>query len=105
MNSKHPPRITKFRRKAPGFSQEVDAEHHRADFDIMEGQRSLVYRQSVRCNEGLIMTTLDQRDVLRSADGITSPVAISRDGNRLLLSLSISPLAPLATWGGKKYSD
>ncbi len=39
------------------------------------------------------MTALDSKGILRSADGITSPVSISRGENHLFLSLSMSPTA------------
>ena len=56
------------------------------------------------------MTTLYSKDVLRSADGITSPVAFSRDGDRLILSISMSPeafnkLEELAEAPGKSWDE
>jgi len=56
------------------------------------------------------MATLEAKDVLRSADGVTSPVGISRDGDRLILSLSMSPeavnkLDQLARASGKSLDD
>jgi hypothetical protein len=55
-------------------------------------------------------TSLDSKDVPRSADRVTSPVAISKDGDRLLLSLSISPqafnkLGELADAPGKSWDE
>ena len=53
-------------------------------------------------------TSLDSKDALRSADGVTSPVGKDRD--RLLLSLSISPeafnrLGELAEAPGKSWDE
>jgi hypothetical protein len=39
------------------------------------------------------MSKLETQNVLRSADGVTSPVSFTRDGNNLALSLSMSPQA------------
>ena len=55
-------------------------------------------------------TSLDSKDALRSADGVTSPVGISKDRDRLLLSLSISPeafnrLGELAEAPGKSWDE
>ena len=56
------------------------------------------------------MTTLDPRNILQSADGITSAVALSTDGDRCFLSLSISPeafdkLGELAEAPGKSWDE
>jgi hypothetical protein len=56
------------------------------------------------------MTKLESKNVLRSADRVTSPVSVTRDGKNLVLALSMSPkacdkLQDLADASGESLDD